>query len=59
MTKDEMLDLARRMGVPLRPEDAEARAADHGRTKQVLEAMKRLPLEGVEPPHWFVPERRS
>lgn len=57
MDKETVLDLARRLGVPITPEEAEKMAPNLAITRAQLERMKELPLDGVEPPQWFVADR--
>ncbi|MBI3944055.1 MAG: hypothetical protein HY326_13650 [Chloroflexi bacterium] len=58
MDKEKLLEMARFWGVPMQEEDAAASAPGFARIKQMLERMKKLPLEGLEPPVWFVMNRR-
>jgi hypothetical protein len=57
LDKETVLDLARRLGVPITPEEAEKMAPNLALTRASLEKMKELSLEGVEPPQWFVTDR--
>jgi Asp-tRNA(Asn)/Glu-tRNA(Gln) amidotransferase C subunit len=57
LDKEMVLDLARHLGVPVTPEEAEKIAPNLALTRASLERMKELPLEGVEPPQWFLADR--
>lgn len=57
MDKQTVMELARRLGVPITPDEAGKIAPNLEITRVALEKMKDLPLEGVEPPQWFVADR--
>jgi hypothetical protein len=56
MSPDELLDLARRQAVPLEPAEAALIAPALARSREVLAAMRRLPIETAALPGVPLPE---
>jgi len=57
MDKCEVLKLARTLGVPLDEGQAALVASTFTKNKEMLEAIRAISLEGIEPPVWFVTDR--
>jgi hypothetical protein len=50
MTPEQLLELARRLDVPVEPGEASLLASSLARSRQILAGMRRLPVETVDVP---------